>query len=730
MRVEVRHRLADRLRIALPSMRQRPGDLRRIGRWIELRPATRSVRVSPASASIIVELDAVAEPGAQVALLQALQRLDPGALDRLPSAPERQPGHGPGRELRGESRGEWCGESGGESRGETTPINAPVLPDRFAIASLSLLASLGGGPIAAASAAATLYAAWPTYTNAVAVWRREHRLNVDVLDALALALTLLNGGLATGALIAWLLRLGDAIRDRTAARSRRALDQLLDFESQRCWVVRDGTKIEVAVRELRPGDVLVLYAGSVLPADGHVVKGLASIDQRAITGESLPVAARRGKRVHAGTLVQEGHIYVRASAVGAETTIARIVRTVRLTAVGETRAQNYAEKFADRLVAPMLSASGGLYVLTGNVERLISMLIVDFGTGIRIAAPTTILASITGAARKGVLIKSGSVIEKLAEVDAVVFDKTGTLTRGTPRVFDVVSYRPRALPAARLLALAAAAEARHRHPVALAVTARARARALSVPPRTHARFHIGRGVEAHVDGHEVCVGSERFLTEKGVALRGARRDLQRHHAAGCSTLLVSVDGELAGALPYADELRPEMGAVIAELRARRIREIAMITGDNVAVARAVARQLRLDRYFAGVLPEDKVELVEQIRASGRTVAMVGDGVNDAAALARADVGIAVRNGTDLTRHVAQVVLMQESMWKLVTAFDAAHSAVRLVRQSFAIVAGLNSLAFALAIPPGIVGSGFTALLSNGSAILASLNAMRPALDGT
>jgi heavy metal translocating P-type ATPase len=702
MRVELRHRLADRLRIAVPALLARTDELHRVARWLEQRPGVRAVRVTPASASIVIELGEGAPPSTQSELLRGLAEID---AEELPSSAEP-----PSRAAESDER----------------PAAFP--PDRFAIASVALLASFLGGPVASASALATVYATWPTYTNAVEVWRRERRLNVDVLDALAIALTLLRGGLSTAALIAWLLRLGDVIRDRTAARSRRALDELLDFEAQQCWVVRNGVKVERSVRDLCVGDEIVVYAGSVLPVDGHIVKGLATLDQRAITGESLPVMASRGKRVYAGTVVQEGHVYVRASAVGAETTVARIVRTVRNTAVGETRAQNYAEKFADRLVAPMLAASCGLFALSGNVERLISMLIVDFGTGIRIAAPTTILASITRAARRGVLIKSGSAIERLSAVDAMIFDKTGTLTRGTPRVLDVISYRPRALPPERLLALAAAAEARHRHPVALAVIARARALLIAPPPRTQARFRIGRGVEAQVDGHEVCVGSERFLNEKGVSLRIARADLRRDSAAGCSTLLLAVDGELAGALPYADELRPEMSAVLEALRARRIREIAMITGDNAGVARAVAERLGIDRFFAGVLPQDKAELVGQFRSSGRRVGMVGDGVNDAAAMTTADVGIAVKNGTDLTRQVAQIVLMQESMWQLVTALDTAHGAIRLIRQSFAIVAGLNSLALALAIPPGLAGSGFTALMSNGSAILASLNAIRPALQ--
>jgi Cu2+-exporting ATPase len=223
------------------------------------------------------------------------------------------------------------------------------------------------------------------------------------------------------------------------------------------------------------------------------------------------------------------------------------------------------------------------------------------------------------------------------------------------------------------------------------------------------------------------LGSERFLKEKGVRMNGARQDLRRHSSNGCSTLLLAVDGELEGALAYADEIRPEMSTVLGELHSRRVRELAMLTGDNSTVAHAVASRLGFDRFFADVLPEEKAEFVASLRAAGRTVAMVGDGVNDAAALAHADVGVAVKNGTDLTRQVAQVVLMQDNMLQLIVALDTAREAMRLVRENFAIIAGLNTLAMALAIPTGLVGPSATALISNGSAILASLNAMRPAL---
>jgi len=395
--------------------------------------------------------------------------------------------------------------------------------------------------------------------------------------------------------------------------------------------------------------------------------------------------------------------------------------------VGETRIQNYSEKFADRLVAPALGLSAGLYALSADAERLASMLIVDYGTGIRVAAPTSVLASIIHAARQGVLFKSGSHMEKLASVNTIVFDKTGTLTRGSPRIVGVLSYDERNFPPKKLTALAAAAELRLRHPVAQAFVAKAREDGLRIPHRDGSKFQVGLGVTANVNGYFVQIGSERFLRHNNVRTDRAQPDLSRLNHQGYSTLLLAVNGQLAGLALYMDQIRPEMPSVIRMLHNRGIDDLIMITGDNSTVAHIVAGQLGLDRFFSDTLPEDKVEIVRQLQAKGRTVAMVGDGINDSPALSYADVGIAMKNGADVTREVANVVLMEENMCKLITAIDISRDAMGLIQQNYTIIAGLNTMALGLAIPSGIVSPGFTALLSNGSAIIAALNGIRPIL---
>jgi len=367
-------------------------------------------------------------------------------------------------------------------------------------------------------------------------------------------------------------------------------------------------------------------------------------------------------------------------------------------------------------VLPTLSLAAGTAAVTGDVNRFLSLVIVDFGTGIRVAAPTSVLASITHAARAGIIMKSGGHM-KLAGIDTIVFDKTGTLTHGTPVVRDVVSYR-NALPADHLLAVAVAAETRLKHPVAEAMRVRARERALAIPACEEGQYHVGLGVEGKVNGWYVHVGSERFLRQREIRLDIATSDRLTVEARGESCTYVAVDGELAGRVAYADEIRRESADVIRHLHALGVRDTVMLTGDNGVVAGAVRRRLGLTSHRADLLPADKVDAIRQLQRDGRVVAMVGDGINDSPALSYADVGIAMKHGADITHESADVVLMEDSLWKLVKAIEISRGAVGLIKQNYAIVAALNALALGLALPGGLVSPAVTAVISNGSAILA------------
>jgi heavy metal translocating P-type ATPase len=707
---EVVHAIPGRVRVRVPALQRVEGLAEACSSLLAQQDGITGVRHNRTCGSIIINYEPSLTDLPQ-RLAGALDGMSPEMILSLHSAQQT---------------------SGGVKYSNGFENNQPLTGGRSALGALalpttSLALTLAGGPLAALALPIIGYNAIPTFKRAYDVLSRERRLNVDFLDSLAIALSTLQGSFFTGAFITWLINLGDLIRDHTAAKSRRAIGDLLDYEKRKAWVMRGEKKIEVAVSNIKAGDTVIVYAGGMIPVDGEVIKGRAEVDQKTITGESLMVLRRTGDKVYAATVVSEGKIYLRAERVGAETTAAQIVRLVEAAPVGETRIQNYAEKFADKLVAPSLALAGGLYAVTADLNRLLSMVIIDLGTGIRVAAPTSVLAAMTHAARQGILIKGGSSMEKLNQVDTILFDKTGTLTCGLPRVQAITSYDERRFPPRKILSLAAAAEARLKHPVALAILNKAREERVNIPEREDSTYRIGRGVEIAVNGYFVQVGSERFLREKAIKLDRASEDLKRLNRRGYSALLLSVDGQLKGLIPYADLVRPESSMVVTALRERGVRHLSMLTGDNGTVAAAVAAELGIDEFYPEILPAEKADIVQRLRQSGRVVAMVGDGINDSPALSHADVGIALKNGADVTREAADLVLMEENLWKLVSAVDISREAIGLVRQNFALIAGMNAFAFALSIPTGIVSPGFTALVSNGSAILATLNATRPIL---
>jgi cation-transporting P-type ATPase C len=704
LRILVKHRLPGRLRVVLTQECARPlALLGSVEKRLTALANVEAVRINPVSRSVTIEYRGPQETR-EKEILECIE-----SVAREPTATD----------VAGDSQ-----------------INKPVVIDateRSSIRSLqvaTLALPLGLLPFAAATPvfwACILYSAWPSARRAFEVLVRERRLNVDFQDTVSICLSLLGRQHVAGATMTWLIALGDAIRERTALRSKRAIEGMLSFQGNLCWVERNGRKVYVSVSELRTGDCVVIYPGELIPVDGVVLKGRAMIDQKTITGESHAVERSRGQEVFASTIVQDGQLYVRTTRCGTQTVVAQIVHAVETAPLGETRAQNYAEKVADKIVAPNLILSGSLYAASRDIERFLSMVIVDYGTGIRVAAPIAILAAMTDAARQGILIKSGGIVEKLARVDTVVFDKTGTITRGEPVVTEVISYEPRTFTRQRLIALAASAEARLKHPAAYAIAMLAKHEGIKPLRRSRYRFHVGLGVHAQIGDADVRIGSAKFLEAAALDLSPSAADVQRCDLGGHARLLVAVDQKLVGLLVLADEIRPEMRVVIGQLRHRGIRHIVMLTGDNARVAEHVANTVGLDEFISDVMPAEKAEIIRKLRAEGRTVAMVGDGVNDSVALAHADVGVAMRHGADITREAADVVLMEDYMGKFVGAIDISRDAMKVIRQNVAVVTGLNTLALGLSIPRGLVSPATTALISNGSAILASLNSMRPVL---
>ncbi len=503
---------------------------------------------------------------------------------------------------------------------------------------------------------------------------------------------------------------------------RETRDRFAGHERSIGWLVKGDKRICVPADEVKVDDIVVVYPGDMVPVDGTVLSGEASIDQSKLTGESIPVEVTTGANVFASTVAVEGKVYVRCTAVGSQTRAGLVLQCVSEAPLHETKIQNYASNLADKAVVPIFLAAGASFILTWDVRRLISMLVLDFCTGIRIAAPTAVLSSMHRAGRRGILIKSGAALERLSSVSAIIFDKTGTLTSGEPKIEEIARFNGRTED--EVLALAAAVEMRLHHPAARAIVKEAQRKGLVIPERDKSEFARGMGAQAWVSGQLVIVGSKRMMEAEGIVVDETRESESRARKLGESVSFVAVDGKVAGLIRYSDRLRPEVTEAIRQLKKLGVKKLVMATGDTEEAAKRIADTCGLDEVMARAFPEDKAELVKRLKAEGHQVAVIGDGINDSPALAYADVAISLHGATDAARQSADVVLTDDNIARLPEAIRIARSAMALVKQNMAMSIIPNATGFALAAA-GMVGPAGATLLNNGSAIAAAINSLRP-----
>jgi Cu2+-exporting ATPase len=516
------------------------------------------------------------------------------------------------------------------------------------------------------------------------------------MDATAITVCLVRAEPITASIITALLALGDLVLDRTQARARTAISRLMQLDDGEAFVLTSPSAPprRVHPRELAPGMRIVVYPGARVPADGIVVDGSVAVDEKALTGESVPRERVAGDRVMAASVAVHGQAVVEVERAGGDTVAARIVQILEGAGSKPMTLQRNAERVADKLVLPTFGAAGAAWALSGIVDRLTSVLITDFGTGVRVAVPTSALAAMTLAARAGVLVKGATFLERLAEADTIVFDKTGTLTLGVPEVTRVVALGR--WDEAEIASFAAAAESNQSHPIADAIrryAERVAAPRLDAENGTES-YRIGLGLHARVRGHHVLVGNARMMRESGVDPGKAETACAELGAAGASCVLLALDGKLAGVIGYADAPRPESAEVVRLLKAGGRRRVLLLSGDAHAPVQAIARVVGIDEAVAEVLPTNKADVVRRLKSEGRKVAMVGDGINDAPALAEADVGISLHGGTDVALETADVVLLEGGLARLPAVFEVADQAMARVKQVLGIVLVPNALAIA------------------------------------
>jgi heavy metal translocating P-type ATPase len=551
---------------------------------------------------------------------------------------------------------------------------------------------------------------------------KERRLGVDVLDSIVVMGCLATFQVFPGAILAWCLSVGRYMVRRTEDNSKKLLLGAFGKQARYAWLVKDGIEIEVPLGRLDKGDVVAVHTGEMVPVDGIIVEGLAMIDQHALTGESVPVEKGVGDRVFASTVMVAGKVHVAVEKSGSETASSKIAQILNDSAGYKLASQHKGEKLADKAVVPTLCL-GGLALTTLGPPGAVAVVNSDLGTGIRMAAPLAMLSTLALCAQKGVLVKDGRALDLLCEVDTVLFDKTGTLTRERPEVGQVIAangFRP-----TQILRLAAAAERRFHHPVALAILQKAAEQGLHLPLTDTTQYKVGYGITVGIDGYRVRVGSRRFMELEGVPLtREVDEAVAEVHREGHTMVMVAVDGELGGALELRASVRPEVRGIVQGLRERDIRHIAIISGDHEAPTRRLAEELGMDRYFAQVLPAAKADYVEKLQREGRKVCFVGDGINDAIALKKANVSISLRGATSIATDTAHVVFMEQSLGKLCELRDIARDLDRNVRNSWLMILGPNIACIAGVFTLGF-GIGASVVTNNIAALAALANGLLP-----
>lgn len=571
---------------------------------------------------------------------------------------------------------------------------------------------------------ATVFMGYPFLRGALRSIR-SGKAGTDALVTAATVASLVLRENVVALTVLWLLNIGEYLQDLTLRRTRRAISDLLRGNQDTAWVrAEDGTEVQVPIDTLQIGDQVVIHDHVAIPVDGEVVDGEAIVDQSAITGETLPVSVAEEARVHAGSVVVRGRLVVRATAVGSQTVIGRIISRVEEAQHDRAPIQTVGENFSRRFVPASFILSALTLVFTGDVRRAMTMLLIACPCAVGLSTPTAISAAIGNGARRGILIKGGSHLEQAGRVDAIVFDKTGTLTIGRPVVTNIVAIHKDWQPE-QVLAYAASSELHSRHPLAEAVIRSTEERHISIPPHEECEVLVGLGIRTWADGRTLLLGSPALLTAEKVKIPKKAADwVAKLRAQAETPLLLAVDGTLVGLISLRDEVRPESREVLDQLRAKGVRRIVMLTGDHPETAAAVAAELGIDEWRAEVLPDDKLEVVRDLQAQGYVVGMVGDGVNDAPALAAADIGIAMGlAGTDVAVETADVALANDDLRRLLDVRDLGARAVGVIRQNYGMSIAVNAAGLLIGAG-GALSPVLAAVLHNASSVAVVANSSR------
>lgn len=556
-------------------------------------------------------------------------------------------------------------------------------------------------------------------------------LGVSVLDGTAIAVSLLRRDMDTAGSVMYLLGIGEILEEWTHKKSVDDLARSMSLNISRVWLLEDGKEVLVDVERVRPGDHVVLRMGNVIPFDGVVVEGNGAVNQSSMTGEALPVPKEKGGYVYAGTVLEEGELRVCVKESSGSNKYEKIVRMIEESEKLKSNAEGKAARLADRLVPYTLLGTAGVYLLTGNASKALSVLMVDFSCALKLAMPVSVLSAIREAGTHGITVKGGTFLEKVSQADTIIFDKTGTLTRARPTVVRVVPFAGESPE--ELLRIAACLEEHFPHSMARAVVHAASEKGLT-HEETHSRveYIVAHGISSMIDGRKVVIGSYHFVFEdEGCRIPEGLEERFEGLPEEYSHLYLAIEGQLAAVICIEDPLREEAASVVADLRKAGFSKIVMMTGDSQRIAGSIASRVGVDEYYSEVLPEEKADFVKKEQAAGRKVIMVGDGINDSPALSAADVGIAISDGAQIAREIADVTVEADNLSGLMTLRSISSGLEGRIRKNYVWIVGINSGLILLGVT-GRIQPTTSAMAHNVSTLVIGLNSMKNLLkaDGT
>ena len=556
---------------------------------------------------------------------------------------------------------------------------------------------------------------------------KKGRLEVAALDATAIGVSILRRDMNTASSIMFMLGIGELLEEWTHKKSVGDLARDMSLNVGKVWLLRDEQEILVPAKQIEPEDLVVVRMGNVIPFDGVVSGGEAMVNQASMTGEAVPVKKTAESYVYAGTVVEEGELIICVKAVSKATRFEKIVTMIEESEKLKSNLESHAEHLADQLVPYTLAGTILTWLLTRDVTKALAVLMVDFSCALKLAIPISVLSAIREAGAHNITVKGGKYMEAAANATTIVFDKTGTLTEARPTVRKVVSFCEQSED--ELLRMAACLEEHFPHSMAKAVVEAARKRGLEHEEmHSKVNYIVAHGISSTIEGKRVVIGSHHFVFEDEKC--SVREPWIRQFETlpeECSLLYLAIEHELAAVVCIEDPLRKEAADVVRALKATGLEKVVMMTGDSEKTAASVARRVGVDAYYSEVLPEDKAKFVEQERASGRTVIMIGDGINDSPALSAANVGIAIRDGAQIAQEIADITISAENLWEIVMLRRLSEALMRRIQKNYRSIVGINATLILLGVT-GILQPTTSALLHNMSTLTISLTNMKNLLD--